>query len=168
MTGWAEISECGSYRYSLTRIIDPQQSESVIFIMLYPSTADATKDDPTLRKCIAFADRWGYGKLVVVNLFAFRTSKPLQIRTTPEASIINSEHVFNEMSSAGCIVCAWGNRGEMSPSRPQVIREAASARGIPLYHLGLTGLGNPKHPLARGKHHIPYDQELEPWEPEAD
>ena len=67
----AELSACGKYRYRLSRIWDDKKP-LVLFIMLNPSTADAEQDDPTIRRCIAFAKNWGYGGFMAGNLFAFR------------------------------------------------------------------------------------------------
>ena len=73
--GSAEISDCGHYRYSLYREwrYNPRL---IVWMMLNPSTADALTNDPTLRRCIDFSRQWGYGGLIVVNLYAFRASKP--------------------------------------------------------------------------------------------
>ena len=71
----AVISACGRYRYLLTRRVGPG-TRAVTFIMLNPSTADATRDDPTIRRCIGFARSWGIGGVDVVNLFAFRATEP--------------------------------------------------------------------------------------------
>ena len=70
----AKISSCGLYRYDLWRVWDSQK-ENVCFIGLNPSTADENKDDPTIRRCMAFAMAWGYGSLCMLNLFAFRATE---------------------------------------------------------------------------------------------
>ena len=71
----AVLSECKKYRYMLRRVWD-RTKPACLFIGLNPSTADATVDDPTIRRCVGFADSWGYGELVVGNLYAFRATKP--------------------------------------------------------------------------------------------
>ena len=75
----ATISECGLYRYSLTRVWD-DVLPMCIFVMLNPSTADADIDDPTIRRCINFAKREGCGSLMVVNLFAYRATSPADMK----------------------------------------------------------------------------------------
>lgn len=74
----AIISECGKYRYSLSRIWDENKA-NVLFIMLNPSTADGDVDDPTIRRCIGFAKSWGYGGIYVGNLFAYRATDPKEL-----------------------------------------------------------------------------------------
>ena len=74
----ADFSECGRYRYKLWRTWDDVRPV-VMFIMLNPSTADATADDPTIRRCIGFAHDWGYGGVRVGNLFAWRTPYPQRV-----------------------------------------------------------------------------------------
>ena len=74
----AVISECGKYRYSLTRIWD-ESKPKVMFIMLNSSTANANNDDPTIRRCINFAKAWGFGDLYVCNIFAYRATNPQEL-----------------------------------------------------------------------------------------
>src|SRR5690606_18576726 len=80
MNGTARFSPCGQYRYLLTRPIPapfwkPDAGEAV-FVMLNPSTADASEDDPTIRRCIGFAKEWGCTGLTVANLYALRSTDP--------------------------------------------------------------------------------------------
>ena len=74
----AEFSPDKVYRYELWRIWD-EALPVCMFIGLNPSTADETVDDPTIRRCINFAKEWGYGQLVMTNLFAFRATKPAEM-----------------------------------------------------------------------------------------
>src|SRR5262249_54294569 len=80
----AVISDCGKYRYVLTRQTGAEV-RSATFVMLNPSTADATLDDPTIRKCIGFAKNWRCGRLVVLNLFAFRATDPEVMKAEADA-----------------------------------------------------------------------------------
>ena len=113
--GRALISGDGLYRYWLQRDIGPEYGNA-LFVMLNPSAADADEDDPTNRRCIEFAKRWGYGSLEVVNLFAWRATDSHQLR---EQSVYhdvigpeNDAAIKHRAYSAGMIVCAWGNQGE--------------------------------------------------------
>lgn len=76
----AEFSGCGRYRYSLRRRW-ADGGPPACWIMLNPSTADAEKDAPTIRRCIGFSKAWGHNALVVVNLFALRSTDPTALRT---------------------------------------------------------------------------------------
>ena len=71
----ATFSRCGRYRYSLWRRWE-EDAPYVLWICLNPSTADAEEDDPTLRRCMGFAQDWGYGASYTANLFAWRATKP--------------------------------------------------------------------------------------------
>lgn len=105
----AVISECGKYRYSLTRIWD-EEKPIVMFVMLNPSTADGTKDDPTIRRCIGFAKSWGYGGLYVCNLFAYRATNPQELlKVDNPFGDKNIWHTRQLMEKVSVIVCAWGN-----------------------------------------------------------
>lgn len=79
----AGISECGTYRYWLCREWSPGL-DSLVWLMLNPSTADATQDDPTIRRCMGFARRWGYGGITVVNLYAYRATNPRDLLTAAD------------------------------------------------------------------------------------
>lgn len=73
----------GDYRYLLWREWN-SNDKTVSFIMLNPSRADGSVNDPTITRCINFAKAWGYGRLEVVNLFAYRTPKPSLLKQAPE------------------------------------------------------------------------------------
>lgn len=83
MKKYATLSEDRKYRYTLTRIWD-ETKPKVMFIGLNPSTADETKDDPTIIRCINFAKSWGYGGLEMTNLFAFRATNPKVMKNEKE------------------------------------------------------------------------------------
>lgn len=108
----ATMSECGKYRYRLWRDWD-RTREHVLWVMLNPSTAHATKDDHTIRKCVGFTKRWGYGRIEVVNLFAFRATDPRELLAVedpvgPRNSWELEEAFCNEPA---LIVAAWGQHG---------------------------------------------------------
>lgn len=92
----AIISGCGKYRYSLWRTWD-KKLPKVMFIMLNPSTADAYEDDPTIRRCINFAKSWGYGGIVVGNLFAYRATNPKKLILIDDPSGSANHHYLTHM-----------------------------------------------------------------------
>lgn len=150
----ARISECGKYRFALTREWD-NSKPSVMFLMLNPSTADADIDDPTIRRCMAFAKAWGYGSIYVGNLFPFRATDPQEL--LKEYYIRPHDHRNNQWLSAmasSCseIICAWGNWPilERLYSKKQIeIYEPLHLKGFfeKLRYLELSKDNTPKHPL---------------------
>lgn len=138
----AILSDCGTYRYELHRRWS--EAPTVGWIMLNPSTADANVDDPTIRRCIGFAQRWGYGGIVVRNLFALRATNPRELATHPDPFGPDNFEFLRCAGQDDLTICAWGNGGSGSAhSIVQILR----ANHIVLHHLGLTGAGQPKHPL---------------------
>lgn len=138
----AVLSPCRLYRYELRRQWDPTKPE-VAFIGLNPSTADETQDDPTIRKCIGYAKRWGFGGLCMVNLFAYRATDPADMkRYSDPIGPENDETLRRITSSAGLTIAAWGTEG--------VHLDRAKAV-LPLLHnphcLRITKAGHPGHPL---------------------
>src|SRR5438309_1547537 len=87
----ATISNCQQYRYRLSRCWD-ESLPACMFIMLNPSTADAKVDDRTIKRCMAYARAWGYGKLYVGNLFAFRATKPKNMKAASDPVGPNNHH----------------------------------------------------------------------------
>ena len=114
--------------------------------MLNPSTADANRDDPTIRRCIDFAQRWGYGGLLVGNLFAYRSTDPKGLLAADDpVGPENDRHLAHLAESCNIVVAAWG-----AVSRPDHLRRATEVReivGHKLYCLGMTTSGQPRHPL---------------------
>lgn len=120
--GTAIISDCGRYRYRLTRVVG-DSDKWCLFIMLNPSTATAMQDDPTIRRCMAYARRWGCGKLIVVNLFAIRATNPKEMKAANDPvgpdNIYHVKQAASEVAAPigrfwhepGPVVCAWGNHG---------------------------------------------------------
>ncbi|MDE2202706.1 MAG: DUF1643 domain-containing protein [Burkholderiaceae bacterium] len=143
----AVISECGRYRHILRRSWDASRP-ALTFIMLNPSTADADQDDPTIRKCIGFADRIGYGSIIVVNLFDYRATKPADLkRASFPSSAENGWWIAKAMQeSAGDVICAWGVNARGLTMPVEVLRAIRNAGHVP-YALRLTEDGIPWHPL---------------------
>lgn len=130
----ATISECGQYRYDLVRYMRDACTPCV-FVMLNPSTADATQDDATIRRCKAYAQSWGYGKLVVVNLFVFRATKPEDLKRADDP-----------IGWKGPIVCAWGVHGSHRGRHWEVLDMINDLGGQPMA-LKVTKDKHPSHPL---------------------
>jgi len=141
----AEISDCGRYRTRLWRRWDSRKGR-VLVIMLNPSTADASQDDPTIRRCIRFAILWGYGGLEVKNLFSLRATDPGQLYLVEDPIGPGNHQLVAEKEAFDLIIAAWGNHGRHLGRGAAVISDLSS-RGLPLCHLGLTKLGEPRHPL---------------------
>ncbi|WP_040677240.1 DUF1643 domain-containing protein [Rhizobium mesoamericanum] len=140
----AVFSRCGCYRYRLERQWDPSK-EAVGFLMLNPSTADALSTDPTLRRCIAFAKSWGFGGLVVGNLFALRSSNPRLIYEQADPVGPQNDRYLRGMSeSCDRILCAWGRHGVHLDRASKVCGMLAPSK---LYALKFTSDGHPSHPL---------------------
>lgn len=141
----AKFSSCRAYRYSLWRTWGPivNDSQVVVFIGLNPSTADETTDDPTIRRCIGFAKRWGYGGIVMTNLFAFRATDPKAMKAAAApVGPMNDSVLIEEADKAGLVVAAWGTHGTHN-RRAEAVRSFLKG----LHHLGLTKDGHPRHPL---------------------
>lgn len=154
----AIISGCGKFRYRLGRRW--ASGPAMLFIMLNPSTADANVDDPTIRKCIGFAERNGADAIEVVNLFAFRATDPKALawagwQVGPE----NAEHVVRATKEVhedeGKIVLAWGANARGRDEAQAMVCDLAY-RGIPTYTLRRLLDGTPAHPLM-----LPYSCSLE-------
>lgn len=142
----AVIDKTGFYRYSLWREWDIAKSK-IVFIMLNPSKADASIDDPTLRRCISFAKFWDYGSLIVVNLFAFRTASPLELKKVDDpVGKQNDRYLKKAIKSADRVVVAWGNNGKLM-QRDRLVLELLSKHNIQPHCLGITKSGYPRHPL---------------------
>lgn len=143
--GAAVISPCEKYRYLLSRHLDPAGKGACLFIMLNPSTADATADDPTIRRCIGFARSWGYHRLSVVNLFAWRATDPAAMRAAADpVGPANDAWIRAEADKADVVVCAWGKHGAHA-GRGATVREMLAWRH--LHVLAKNKDGSPKHPL---------------------
>lgn len=139
----AVVSSDGVYRYRLRRIWDTKK-EHVLFVGLNPSTADANVDDPTIRKCVGFAKRLGYGGLSMVNLFAYRATSPKDMmRSIDPVGPLNRFYLDVECALSFRIVAAWGTLGGYKDADSSFI----SLTSDPIYCLGLTKEGYPRHPL---------------------
>lgn len=141
----AAISECGRYRWWLTRRWG--DGPLCCWIMLNPSTADTEQDDPTIRRCMGFADRWGYGGIVVVNLFALRSTDPAELKRADDpVGQFNDESIEEHAKRSAFTVAAWGAHGSFR-RRGRRVAKALWDIGEAPHCLGATKAGHPKHPL---------------------
>lgn len=157
----ARISDNGLYRYALLRRW-AASGPVATFVMLNPSTADAYVDDPTIRRCIGFARTWGCGAVHVLNLYAYRATKPADLWLAddpvgPANDRYLSRHVLASRIRRDPFVVAWG-----AHARPDRVAHFVDMLGVRKDHLtclGTTRSGAPRHPL-----YIPGDTPLRPWE----
>lgn len=142
----AEISECGRFRYALKRRWE--DGPCALFIMLNPSTADASVDDPTVRRCRNFAKREGCGSFRIENLFAFRATDPDQMFKHAQTAIGGTDRYIREAASSnqGPIIAAWGADTRARKRAGQVERMLVNV-GVDLLCLGTSKSGAPRHPL---------------------
>lgn len=156
ITRSAEVSDCGRYRWWLRRFWQFWDKDgfpikgkgTCCFVMLNPSTADALQDDPTIRRCIGFARRWGYDTLSVRNLFPFRATDPRELLT---ASRVCGDH-RGEMElltacTADLTVVAWGTGVPFCRDQEALAMFSDQFPAKLLLCLGLTKNGSPRHPL---------------------
>ena len=142
----AKLSTDQKHRFSLFRIWDSKKP-TVLFIGLNPSTADALSDDPTIRRCIRFAQDWGFGGFYMVNLFSLRATQPADmLASNDETRVENDLEILKRVESSGLIVCAWGTNGGHRGRDRTVVKWLAD-RGYWLFCLERTQDGYPKHPL---------------------
>jgi hypothetical protein len=138
----AVFSECGKYRYSLWRNWNAAKP-FVVFIGLNPSTAGAVEDDPTIRRCRGYAQAWDFGGMYVVNLFAFRATRPAGMKQAHDSvGPKNDRHLQEVVARAGMVVAIWGNHGAHL-NRSEEVRGCLTG----LKCLKLNKSGEPCHPL---------------------
>ena len=155
----AEFSPDEIYRYTLTRQWDDGQC--IAWLMFNPSTATITKDDHTIRKCIGFSRRWGFGRLIILNLYAVRNTDPRAVARMGAGAVgpMNDYWIKQAASNAREIVCAWGcaqHAFEIDKRIETVFRLIGDT--IPMSCLGYRKDNHPKHPLTIG-----YDVERVPF-----
>jgi hypothetical protein len=149
----ATFSPCRTWRYSLTRAIpDPEfgcngadgVGGTLTFVGLNPSTADETTDDPTIRRCVRFARDWGFDRLKMVNLYAYRATNPHDLWTADDPVGPENDHNLSlAFGGSDRIVVAWGSNAQAR----RLERFEAIFRGWQFWALGLTKDGFPRHPL---------------------
>ena len=159
----AEISPCGKYRYRLWRAWNIAKNPPLTVLMLNPSTADGSTDDPTIRKVVGFADRMGYGGIEVINLFALRTSSPSKLfAELREHGMSYASGPTNDAAIQECVLrsrkiwLAYGVLPTRAISRESVVLRLVE--GVPAFTLGRNKYGTPKHPL-----YLPYSASQTQW-----
>ena len=146
----AVISPDGKYRYRLARDLGMMGNGTCCFIMLNPSTADATNDDQTIRKCIAYAKRFNTDRLEVVNLFAYRSRDPDALYGMSKNVAIgpeNDQHISEVCGMARIVICAWGNHGVLFGRDKEVLRSLLFNRVNPKALKINNKSKQPAHPL---------------------
>jgi hypothetical protein len=134
------------YRYRLSRMWDEELSV-VNFLMLNPSTASHQVNDPTVIRCIGYSKAWGYGGLLITNLFALRSTDPDALKSAADpVGPLNDRHIAEVARSSAIVVAAWGAHPGIE-GRARDVRRMLADAGIPLHCLALTKGGHPGHPL---------------------
>lgn len=127
----------------------------VLWVMLNPGTGETERRRrPTLERCIKWSTHWGYGGLLIGNLFSLRTKSAKELRQSMTLTDLQNEDALRFLRSlAAETVVAWGNRGhQLNGVKPMLPILAGSVC------LGLTASGQPRHPL-----YVPNSAERRPW-----
>jgi hypothetical protein len=138
-------------------------AKTLTFVMLNPSTADGKLDDPTIRKCVGFATKLGYGRMYVVNLFSKRATDPIELRFGVGRWMTNLMCLRTRLLTSERVVFAWGASVMQAQPDPRgrALRGLADIVGenkIAPMCLGISKSGHPRHPLM-----LPYSTRLELW-----
>lgn len=153
----AVYSDCERYRYALTRTWDPA-GKRVLFVMLNPSKATEVQNDPTVERCERRARALGFGAFQVTNIFAWRETDPATMRKVADPIGPENDLIIREGAAwADQVIAAWGTHGAHLGRGPQM-EAVLRATGKPIYALGLSKHGHPKHPL-----YISYSQKPVIW-----
>lgn len=143
----AVISECGRYRYALTRGDWLDGEGTVLFVMLNPSTADAAADDPTIRRCIRFARDWGFARLTVANLYALRAADPAALLSATDPVGPENDYWLDRLAGEATeVIAAWGAH-RYAERRSDHVRKLVEFQAGAMRCLGQTKQLAPRHPL---------------------
>lgn len=150
-------SDCGRYRYLLERDWGGRDGP-LLYILLNPSTATEAENDPTVERCERRARALGYGGFAVANLFAWRATRPADLRRAADPVGPANDAVLTEATAAAtAVLCGWGAHGVLL-GRGAGVAARLRAAGVALAHLGLTRGGHPRHPL-----YVAYSVAPRPW-----
>lgn len=142
----AAFSSCRRWRYLLWRRWDASRP-AANFLMLNPSTADETVLDPTCSRARDYAERWGYGALLVTNVFAYRATDPDDMKAAKDpVGKGNDAAIVRAAKASALVVCAWGNHGAHL-GRSSAVKRLLARAGLALHVLRLNANGEPAHPL---------------------
>jgi hypothetical protein len=170
----AVVSECGRYRWTMTR--DWDERPRLLVGMFNPSDANHEIDDPTAIILCHIAAHNGFGGYTAVNLTPLRSSttgpaidmlRRAQVDGDLELREVlwrNARVIDDELAKAGAFLAAWGAMGAEAGSWYELLMQTLRDRRTPVYRLGVCANGHPKHPMARGKHKVPKDAPLLRWE----
>lgn len=147
----AQLSPCGTWRYTLERWWD-REKEPLVACLVNPSTADAERDDATVTKLMGYARAWGHGGLVLVNPFAYRSTDPEQLREQGRERAIGpgNDDVLAEVCGRRTVLVGWGKHGRLW-DRDVEVAELLKEVGSELVCLALNKDGTPVHPLYQKK-----------------
>lgn len=167
IVGTAIFDPTEAYRYVLTRELNASISKSMLAVCLNPSTATAEENDPTVRRLMGYALAWGFGRLTVCNIFAFRGTDPRSLyKTSDPIGPDNDRHIREQALRHDLVLCGWGNHGCQVKShggdftkRGRDVRQLLESAGVELRVFGLTSKMEPLHPLylANAMPVIPWD-----------
>ena len=139
----AIFSECGKYRYVLTRIWEPLEPLAMC-IGLNPSTANADEDDPTIRRLSSLLKNNGFGGFFMCNLFALVSPYPEDLQSCPDPVKDNDKWLIETADKVTHVVYCWGNFDEAT-YRAKKIKNMFPSKHINCF--GKNRNGSPKHPL---------------------
>ncbi len=146
VTGSAVFSPCQRYRYVLTREWAP--GKTLAMVACNPSKATASEGDATVDRQVTRARLLGFGRFVMLNLFAFRSTDPAGLLTVKDPVGPDNDYwLFKEARHADMVICAWGNASPLVPERAARVKAMLDADDIPLHFLRMNLDGNPSHPL---------------------
>ena len=152
----AKFSRCRKWRYLLWRRWD--EGPVANFLMLNPSTADEVKLDPSCTRARVYAEQWGFGALIVTNLFGWRATDPGEMKAVRDpVGRGNDRAILNAALNSALVVCAWGNHG-LHRARSAHVAKLLREAGVGLHMLRMNACGEPAHPL-----YLPGSLRARPW-----
>jgi hypothetical protein len=142
----AKFSSCRRWRYLLWRCWDLSKPVAN-FLMLNPSTADEFQLDPSCKRARNYAERWGFGAVIITNIFGWRATDPEEMKAVRDpVGRGNDKAIVSAAREAKLVVCAWGNHG-LHRGRAEQVLALLHGHGTRLNYLRMNGCGQPAHPL---------------------